>query len=359
MRGRKVADPRPVTLALQGGGTHGAFTWGVLDRLLEEVEAETIEIKAISGASAGAINATVTACGLAEGGAPLARTRLREFWRRLSDAGDKAGNALFGFGDPGPFGWNIDWSPAAIMLEAAGLVVSPYTNPFYSDALAPLLQQSFPGDALERLNQAHHGPRLFLSAVNVTTNERKIFTQPHLSIDTLRASACLPAEFQAVTIDGQPYWDGGYLGNPALKPLLRHADDLFLVMVNPLHRTDMPPRSARAILDRLNEITFNASVVLELNAIASINEILREVKAQQLALKTKYRRIHLHLIRDDAFMAGLGVVSKSSTSWTLLSALHRAGRRAASDFLKHHRDALGQKSSLDVKNVLTRQVLRG
>ena len=353
-----MAEPRPITLALQGGGTHGAFTWGVLDRLLEEVEREKIEIKAISGASAGAINAAVTASGLAEGGAALARVRLREFWRRLSDAGARAGNALFGFGEPGPFGWNIDWSPAAIMIEAAGLVVSPYTNPFYSDTLAPLLEQSFPADALERLNHGA-GPRVFLSAVNVGTNERKIFSQPHVTIDTLRASACLPAEFQAVTIDGQAYWDGGYLGNPALKPLVRIADDLLLVMVNPLRRTDMPPRSARAILDRLNEITFNASVLLELNAIATINEILREAEAQNIGLKTRYRRIHLHVIRDDAFMAGLGVVSKSSTSWTLLSALHRAGVRAAAEFLEHHCDALGQCSSLDVKEALVRPVLHG
>lgn len=353
-----MAEPRPITLALQGGGTHGAFTWGVLDRLLEEVEAGAIEIKAISGASAGAINATVAAAGLAEGGPSLARTRLREFWHRLSEAGARAGNALFGFGEPGPFGWNIDWSPAAIMLEAAGLVVSPYTNPFYSDSLAPVLEQSFPSGTLDGLNHGR-GPRVFLSAVNVATNERKIFSQPHVTIDTLRASACLPAEFQTVTIDGQPYWDGGYLGNPALKPLVRLADDLLLVMVNPLHRADMPPRSARAILDRLNEITFNASVILELSAIASINEILREAEAQQLPLKSRYRRIHLHLIRDDAFMAELGVVSKSSTSWTLLSALHRAGVRAASAFLEQHRHALGQHSSLDVKDALTRRVLQG
>jgi NTE family protein len=353
-----VASPHPVTLALQGGGTHGAFTWGVLDRLLEEVEAERLEIKAISGASAGAINAVVTAAGLIEGGPAVARTRLRQFWRRLSERGDRAGNALFGFGEPGPFGLNIDWSPAAIMLEAAGLVVSPYTNPLYSDTLAPLLEESFPADALARLNKGH-GPRVFLSAVNVATNQRKIFTQPNVTIDTLRASACLPAEFKAVTINGQPYWDGGYLGNPALKPLLREAPDVILVMVNPLRRTGMPPRSARAILDRLNEITFNASVVLELNAIASVNEILREAEAQQLPLKTRYRRIHVHLIRDDAFMAELGVVSKSSTSWTLLSALHRAGMRAASAFLERHRDDIGQQSSLNIKDALTRGVLQG
>ncbi len=211
--------PPAVGLALQGGSSHGAFTWGVLDRLLEDVEAGRFELAAISGASAGAMNATVMACGLMDGGPALARTRLRAFWRLLSDQGAAAGNALFGFGEPGPLGWNIDWNPAAIMLEAAGLVVSPYTNPFYTDALAPLLRTAFPGDMLTRLNGAA-GPRLFLSAVNVTSNARTIFSQPEITLDTLRASACLPTEFKTVTIGGVPYWDGGYIGNPALSPLL-------------------------------------------------------------------------------------------------------------------------------------------
>lgn len=353
-----MASPPAVALALQGGGTHGAFTWGVLDRLLQEVAAGAFAIAGISGASAGAINATVTAAGLIEGGPALARTRLREFWQLLSERGAQAGNALYGFGAPGPFGWNIDWSPAAIMLEAAGLVVSPYTNPFYVDTLAPLLEAALPAERLARLNGGD-GPRLFLSAVNIATNERAIFSQPEISIDTIRASACLPAEFQSVTVGGAPYWDGGYLGNPALEPLIDAADDIMLVMINPLQRDDMPPRSARAILDRLNEITFNASVVLELNAIATINEILRDAEARGIDLQSRYRRVHLHLIRDDAFMAGLGVVSKSSTSWTLLSALHRAGVRAAEAFLSRHRDDIGKRSSLDMKQELTRKVLKG
>ena len=353
-----MAEAPAVGIGLQGGGTHGAFTWGVLDRLLHEVEAGTLAIASVSGASAGAVNATILACGLMEGGPALARKRLREFWRRLADRGASAGNALLGFAEPGPFGWNIDWSPAAIMLEAAGLVVSPYTNPFYADTLAPLLQETFPGDMLARLNGADSGPRLFLSAVNVSTNERKIFSQPDLSIDAIRASACLPAEFQTVMLGGEPYWDGGYLGNPALEPLIDGATDIILVLINPLQRVDMPPRTARGILDRLNEITFNASVILELNTIASINEVLREAEAQGLDLKSRYRHVNLHLIRDDSFMAGLGVVSKSSTSWTLLSALHRAGRRAADAFLDEHHDAIGQRSSLDMKAELTRKVLK-
>ncbi len=350
--------PPPVGLALQGGSSHGAFTWGVLDRLLDEMEAGRLEIAAISGASAGAMNAAVVACGLMDGGPALARTRLAQFWRLLSDQGAAAGNALFGFGEPGPLGWNIDWNPAAIMLEAAGLVVSPYTNPFYTDPLTPLLRAAFPGDMLARLNQAG-GPRLFLSAVNVATNARTIFSQPGITADTLRASACLPTEFKAVTIDGEPYWDGGYIGNPALSPLLDQAADLLLVMVNPLERQGMPPRSARAILDRLNEISFNASVVLELDAIGGINRLLAELRAAGIDYQGRYRPVHLHLIRDDAFMAGLGAVSKGSTSWAFLSALHRAGIAAAGRWLAEHGDALGQRSSVDMKAALTRPVLKG
>jgi NTE family protein len=344
-----------VALALQGGGSHGAFTWGALDRLLGEVAGGGIEISAISGASAGAINATVAACGLIEGGAELARQRLAELWRQIAERGAMAGNALFGFADPGPF--NIDWNPAAIALEALGLVVSPYTNPFYRDALGPLLADLLPPERLARLNQTA-APRVFLTATNVGSDERRNFTQPQVTVDALRASACLPTEFRAVEIGGDHYWDGGYLGNPALAPLLPHADDLILVLVNPLTRKDVPPKTARAILDRLNEITFNASVVLEMNAIAAVNKLLRELREQGLDYKGAYRPINLHLIRDDAFEAKLGFVSKSSTSWPFLQALHDAGYRAADRFLHHNGDNIGTCSSCDMQSELVHPFLK-
>lgn len=345
-----------VALALQGGGSHGAFTWGALDRLLDEVETGRLEIAAISGASAGAINAAVTACGLIEGGPALARQRLAELWRLIAERGAMGGNALFGFADPGTFGFNIDWSPAAIALEALGLVVSPYTNPFYVDTLGPVLQELLPPERLARLN-ASHAPRVFLTAVNVGSDERHNFTQPHVTIDTLRASACLPTQFRAVEIGGDHYWDGGYLGNPALEPLLRQADDLLLVLVNPLTRTDVPPKSARAILDRLNEISFNASVVLEMNGIAAVNKLLHELRDQGIDYKGRYRPIHLHLIRDDAFEAKLGAVSKSSTSWPLLQTLHAAGRKAADRFLRTQGHTIGRASSCNIDDELIDPVL--
>lgn len=346
-----------VALALQGGGSHGAFTWGVLDRLLEEVAAGRLRIAAVSGTSAGAINAALAVTGLAQGGPELARRKLEAFWRGLSRTGAFGGNAVF-FGEPSPFGgFNLDWSPVAIGLQALGLVVSPYTNPFYTDALAPLIEQAFPTADLAALN-ASDGPRLFITATNVADNGRLIVTQPNVTIDTIRASACLPTEFKAVEIDGVPYWDGGYLGNPALAPLLDHADDLILVLVNAFHRDGMPPRTAPAILDRLNEVTFNASVVLEVNAIEAVNRLLAELAAADVPYAGRYRPIRLHAIRNDAFAAQLGSVSKSSTSWTLLSALHDAGFAAAAAWIAAHRQQLGVEATFDGKAELVDTLLK-
>jgi NTE family protein len=350
-------QPPTIALALQGGGSHGAFTWGVLDRLLQEVAADRLRFSAISGTSAGALNAALTVSGLVQGGADVARQKLEDFWRSLSRRGFFGGNCLF-FGEPGPFGgFNINFSPIAITLEAAGLVVSPYTNPFYSDVLAPLVEQAFPPADLAALNAAGT-PRLFVTAVDVASNGRTIFTQPDISTAALRASACLPTDFKAVTIDGVPYWDGGYLGNPSLSPLLDHAQDLLLVLVNAFHRDGMPPRSAPAILDRLNEITFNASVVLEVNAIEAINSLLAELAQQDLPYVGRFRPIRLHTIRDDTFVERLGFVSKSSTSWIFLSTLHDEGYRTADAWLRAHRDDLGERSSFDVKAELVDKVLK-
>jgi len=352
-----MANEQPtVALALQGGGSHGAFTWGVLDRLLQEVSAGRFRVGAVSGSSAGAFNAALTVSGLASGGPDAARQKLAAFWKSVSERGWRSGNTFF-FGEPGPFGgFNLDWSPMSIALEALGLVVSPYTNPFYRDALAPIVAQAFPAAELEALN-ATTSPRLFVGATDVTSNARVVFTQPDISVDALRASACLPTEFKAVSIGGVPYWDGGYLGNPPLAPLLDHAQDLVLVLVNPFHRDGMPPHSAPAILDRLNEVTFNASVVLEVNAIEAINSLLAELQAQGVQYTGRYKTIRLHSIRNDEFVEQLGFTSKSSTSWDLLSRLHDVGFATAEAWVRVNLDAVGKRSSLNVKTDLTHKVL--
>ena len=350
-------QPPLIALALQGGGSHGAFTWGALDRLLMECAAGRLRIASISGTSAGGINAALVASGLVQGGPDLARRKLTEFWMSLARAGFLEGNALF-YSEPNPFGgYNLDYSPVAIALEAIGLVVSPYTNPFYADALAPLVARAFPAADLAALNAAAK-PRLFVTATDVSTNGRVIFTQPDISTEALRASAALPTAFKAVLIGGVPHWDGGYLGNPALSPLLDTAQDLLLILVNPFERSAMPPRTAPAILDRLNEITFNASVVLEVNAIEAINTLLAELEAAGVPYAGRYKPIRLHAIRNDAALAGFGAVSKSSTSRSLLTALRDLGYATADHWIVEHVRDLGRRSTFDAKAELTDQVLK-
>ena len=350
-------QPPTIALALQGGGSHGAFTWGVLDRLLQDVAVGRLRLAAISGTSAGALNATLTVSGLVQGAPDLARRKLEDFWRALSRRGFLGGNSIF-LRNPGPFGgFNLDWSPVAIALEAVSLVVSPYTNPFYSDALAPLVAQAFPEADLAALNAAA-APRLFITATDVVSNGRTIFTQPDISAAALRASCCLPTDFKAVTIADVPYWDGGYLGNPSLSPLLDHAQDLLMVLVNAFHRDAMPPHSAPAILDRLNEITFNASVVLEVNAIEAINSLLAELAKSGVTYPGRYKPVRVHAIRNDAFVERLGFVSKNSTSWSFLSELHDVGYQTADAWLAAHRDDLGVRPSFDVKAELVDKVLK-
>lgn len=348
-----------VAFALQGGGSHGAFTWGVLDRLLEtSAQASPLDIVALSGASAGGINATLCAAGLANGGPGKARDMLRAFWEAVSRAGALAGNALFGFAEPGPFGgWNIDWNPAAIMLEAVGLVASPYSNPFYRDPLGPVIRAVLTEPELATLNTAHAAPQLFICATDVRTNQRAIFTRPDISVDVLRASACLPSEFRTVSVEGVPYWDGGYLGNPPLAPLIDHAQDLLLVLVNPFVRRAMPPKDARGILERLNEIGFNASVVLEINAIEAVNRVLDSV-SDEAASASRFKPVRFHLIRDDDFLAKFGFVSKSSTSWSLLETLFEHGREVADVWLKQHYAKLGHESSFNVKSAVLDPTLK-
>ena len=205
--------------------------------------------------------------------------------------------------------------PVAIALEAIGLVVSPYTNPFYTDALAPIVADAFPPEDLAVLNAAAD-PRLFITATDVSSNGRAIFSQPDISVESLRASGCLPTDFKTVTISGVPYWDGGYLGNPSLAPLLDFAQDLLLVLVNPFHRDNMPPVTAPGILDRLNEITFNASVVLEVNAIEAVNSLLAELAASGVPYGGRYKPIRIHAIRSPA-------------SWKGLASFRRTARRGA------------------------------
>ncbi len=331
---------KKVCLALQGGGAHGAFTWGVLDRLLQE---ESLEIEAVSGTSAGAINGAVLVDALKRDGRQFARARLEEFWRRISEAGAstfKPGRTLPGFGA------TSDWSPVALWTEALALVWSPYDNPFYQNVLGSVVSAALPDFAA--LND-HRMPYLFVCATNVKTNARKIFGAGELGVEALTASACLPTLFRAVEIRDDFYWDGGYLGNPALYPLRSPAlgPDLLIIWVNPLNRPDVPT-DARAIQDRLNEITFNAALVQEIEAIEAINELKTMAGGDALP----YKRIHLHAIKNDPHLAGLGYASKSDTDWNFLLGLRDFGRDAAERWLATSFADVGRKATADTRALL-------
>ena len=323
-----------ITLALQGGGSHGAFTWGVLDRLLEE---PGLEIEAISGTSAGAMNGALLAYGLMMGGPDAAKRSLHEFWRSVSEAGESVFN---------PSRYVRDWpgakSLALLWGDVLSHVWSPYDNPLYRNPLEPLLVAAIDFERLRRCER----PKLFVCATNVKTNEQKIFQPAELSPNALLASACLPLLFQAVEVDGEYYWDGGYMGNPALQPLVELCQDMLIVEVNALRRDEVPMR-ADHILDRLNEITFNAALVQELNVINTINKMIEN---GDLVVNTGYTPIRFHTIGAEREMSALGHNSKMNTDWEFLRRLHTLGRESAGAWLEDSEGfaKVGVSASCDV-----------
>ncbi len=330
----------PISLALQGGGAHGAFTWGVLDRLLDEPD---LVIDGISGTSAGAINACVLAQGLLVDGRAGAKAELAAFWRRISKLGAIGLNPY----QTTPMqsltrAWNLDWSPIGLWLDTLALFVSPYQlNPLDHNPLRELLRERLD---FERL-RGSSAIKLFVCATNLKTNQMKLFGNAELSVEALLASACLPQLSRAVEVGGQFYWDGGFIGNPVLKPLLRECEavDIVLVQLNPTDRAELPI-SARDILDRLNEVTMNASLMRELDGIATINRLLAAGQLEH----PRYEMIHLHRIADPEVMASLGMRSKNNTAWPFLVYLRDAGRDATARWLEQHRDQLGRELTLDL-----------
>ncbi|HEU4458868.1 MAG TPA: patatin-like phospholipase family protein [Methylibium sp.] len=339
---RPPKRPGRVDLALQGGGSHGAFTWGVLDRLLED---DALEIGAVSGTSAGALNAAVLATGLANGGAPAARDALAAFWHDVSREGQIFAPFSRGSnGAPSPGGFGIDDLPSYRWFSSFFRAFSPYEfNPLNLNPLRDVARRHIDEEALRK-----GGLPLFIAATSVTTGQARVFTGRELSIDVLLASACLPMTFQAVEIDGEPYWDGGYTGNPAIYPLIYQTEalDILLVRINPLKR-EGTPRRAEDILDRISEITFNASLIAEMRAIAFVSRLVREGKLDA----GRYKDLRLHMIADDAGLTPLGANSKMNTDRAFLEQLHTLGRIAARDWQHRHLADVGVKSSFDVERV--------
>jgi NTE family protein len=329
-------DPVAVDLGLQGGGAHGAFTWGVLDRLLEE---NWLRFDGISGTSAGAMNAVVMADGLAAGGPGQARIALEQFWKRVSDA------ALLSPLRRGPLEiltgtWTLDYSPVFAVFDVASRMLSPYdVNPFGTNPLSQILADSVDFDRVSRASVS-----LFVTATNVRTGRGRVFRNCDLSPDVLLASACLPTMFQAVEIDGEAYWDGGYSGNPTLSPLIREcsSSDTIIVQINPIERPGTP-RTAREIHNRLNEVAFNATLIKEFRAAA----LLRHVADPGTGDGAAWAKMRIHRIASDA-MLELGYSSKLLAEWEFFCMLRDEGRRAASAFLDTHGNDLGVKSTLDI-----------
>ena len=340
---RSDRDPALVDLALQGGGSHGAFTWGVLDRLLEE---PWLRIEGISGTSAGAMNGAVLVAGFAGGGAEGARSALTAFWERVSHS------ARFSPIRRSPMDvmlgrWTLDTSPFYLAFDLASRVLSPYDlNPRGTNPLRDVLADSVD------FSQLTSSPiRLFVTATNVRTGRARVFRNAEITPDVLLASACLPTLFQAVEIEGEPYWDGGYSGNPTITPLVRecNSQDTLLVAVNPVERAGTP-RTAREILDRLNEVSFNATLLKELRMIA----LLRQVADLGRCEGAQWAQMRIHLIASSV-LPTLGASSKFNAEWDFLCMLRDEGRRCADEFLSAKAANIGKQSSVDL-DVLLEQV---
>ena len=340
MSKRSSATSKSVNLALQGGGAHGAFTWGVLDCLLQD---QRVAIEGISGTSAGAMNAVVLADGLQRDGREGGRLALHDFWKAVSDA------ASFSPLQRSPLdilmnNWSLDHSPAYLMFDLFSRVASPYDfNPLDINPLADLLDEQVNFDNVRRCDQI----KLFISATNVQTGRIKVFERDELTPDHVMASACLPLIFKAVEIEGVPYWDGGYTGNPALFPFFQHcvSNDIVIVQINPLE-IEETPKSAREILNRMNEITFNSSLMRELRSIDFVSRLLEEHK-----LDTQhYSQMLVHRINSDELLT-LDASSKLNAEWDFLLHLHDIGQRAAEQWLKQNYKLLGKQSSIDVRSM--------
>jgi NTE family protein len=333
-------SPVLIDLALQGGGSHGAFTWGVLDRLLEE---PWLRIAGISGTSAGAMNAAVLADGWMEGQAEGARAALEKFWQRVSRA------AAFSPLQRSPIDrfmgrWTLDTSPAYVFMDLISRVLSPYAlNPLGFNPLRRILAESIDCKRL-----AHSPIKLFITATSVRTGRGRIFRNSEITADVLLASACLPTMFRAVEIDGEAYWDGGYTGNPTITPLVRETDahDSILVQINPRERSDAP-RTAPDILNRLNEISFNSPLMKELRMIA----LLRQVADPGTGEGARWANMRTHRIMTD-MLAQFGASSKLNAEWGFIVMLRKEGQRAANEFLDANGKDLGKRSTADLDVLL-------
>jgi NTE family protein len=338
-------SPKFINLALQGGGAHGALAWGIIDKFLEDGR---VKFDSVSATSAGAMNAAVLAHGLAEGGNDGAREALYKFWRTISDAGQ-----IFSPVKISPLEALFDIQPqqslSYITFDYLFRMFSPYQlNPYNLDPLRDILYDIVDFKKIK----ASKALKIFISATNVKTGKIKVFDKNELSADAILASACLPFLFQAVKIDSEYYWDGSYLGNPALFPLIYNSDcnDILIIHINPIYREDLPISGAD-ILNRVNEISANSSLMREMRAVAFVTKLL-----DQGWIKDEYRknmkRLYIHAIRADTTMQSHSVASKLNPQWLFINHLYEEGRREGAAWLKQNFNFISKKSSIDINEYL-------
>lgn len=338
---RSSRHEKSVNIALQGGGSHGAFTWGVLDKLFED---DRIWIEAISGTSAGAMNAVVAAQGMYENGAEGARARLEEFWRAVNSAG-RGSIIQRTIWDQFTGNWSLDASPGYQFINAVQGFASPYDlNPLNINPLRDLVKDLVNFEHV----QACKDLDIFIGATNVETGRVRVFGRDEVNLESVMASACLPQLYKAVEIDGKHYWDGGYMGNPPLFPFFYNspANDICIVQINPVVRPGVP-RTASDIQNRVNEITFNSPLLHELRSIDFVTRLLEKGKLSE----EDYRKMHIHIITARKKMRPLDASSKLNTEWKFLRHLFELGRDAADQWLTRNYDTIGNASSVNIRQM--------
>lgn len=332
---KKPSKSKGLNLALQGGGAHGAFTWGVLDALLADGR---IEFEASTSASAGSMNAVILAHGLTVGGRDGARQALYDFWERVSGTSSlmpEHGNVFFG----------MDWAPffTEVVMDTMSRLSSPYQfNPLNFNPLRVVLEEQVDFERIRKDSAI----QLYLSATNVRTGKIKVFQEDEVTLDAVLASGCLPHVFQAVEIDGEAYWDGGYMGNPPIYPVIYDSasPDILIVHINPLEREEVP-KDPSSIMDRVNEISFNSSLMREMRAIAFVTDLIdrKQIKGREV------RKMHIHSVEGDNLMRNLGVASKLNPEWSFLKRLRDEGAAMGREWLAEHFDDIGKRSTVDIQ----------
>jgi len=332
-------EQKRANFALQGGGAHGAFTWGVLDKIFEDGR---IDIAAISGTSAGAMNAVVCADGIMRSGKEGAREAMHSFWHKMSENG-RASPVQRHPIDVFMGNWSLERSHGYHFFEALSRVYSPYQlNPMNINPLKQVLEKIVDFDRVRSCDKM----KIFVSATNVETGRVQVFNRKELTADMVMASACLPLIYQAVEIDGVPYWDGGYMGNPSLFPFHTESDcaDIVVVQINPIERKGAP-KTAQDILNRVNEISFNGSLLKELRSIDFVSRLIREGSLSS----DEYRDTRVHIIENQKELMPLGASSKMNVEWKFLTHLRDLGRQTATEWLKENHAHIGEKSTVDLR----------